>query len=107
MTRFLFLGGPLDQTWQNIPPGTQAWEVHALGQMVNSPGWAIYARQAYERVLYQRRRILVPGWRVVLTVYTSYPYHVEIPTGTVLPGGVQGQRVNAWSIELREELGHG
>jgi hypothetical protein len=46
-------------------------------------------------VTYRRRRLVVPGWKFVLDVYTTWPDIGPAPDGIVLPGhvtGVPGER---------------
>lgn len=46
-------------------------------------------------ITYHRRRMVIPGWRIALTVYTTWAIDGPMPDGIVLPGfvtGVPGER---------------
>lgn len=92
----LCVGGPLHGRY--LPEGGEALMVDPGG----SP-WRTYPlplggetlMSAPRAITYRRRRLVVPGWRFVLDVYTTWPVHGPLPDGIVLPGfvtGVPGER---------------
>lgn len=68
----LFSGGPM-AGWLDV--------TNALS------GVLIYEDQDGRRMMYVRRRWLIPGWAVPIPIWTVGE---KIPFGTVLPGLIQG-----------------
>ena len=93
MRRYLFIGGPWDGQWH----GTDGQTAYRVPVRPDLTAATFLDSDPYEPaaplrdVLYYRQRALVPGWRfpLTLTFYTTEPLR-SIPSGTVLPGSIQG-----------------
>lgn len=94
--RFLFLGGPWDKEWHTIGSGHYAYNVPIIRRFVVKAYSKDDAHDVFPEIprysTYHPIKIYFKGWKIHLTVYTSYPYPFQIPNGTVLPGLVQGSR---------------
>lgn len=104
MRRYLFIGGPWDGQWHAIPDerDTTVYRVPVMPDL--SRATLLDVKEAPRRdALYYRQRAMVPGWRFPLTFYTTEPLR-SIPTGTALPGAVQGMHPDAWHMISREPV---
>jgi len=80
-TKYLFLGGPLDQQWREVP------RADALVVAVECAAGPTTARMVH----YHRHRILAPGWLAPITVFTTDPLRVP-KVGASMPGWIEGGR---------------
>lgn len=78
----LAVGGPLHGRYLPDGPGS----LLVSGETSES----VKGRTRRPCITYRRRRLSVPGWRLVLDVYTTWPDDGAIPDGIVLPGHVTG-----------------
>jgi hypothetical protein len=82
MSVHLFLGGPLDQQWREVPRGNRALVV-----AVECQAGADTSRM----VNYRREYVSLPGWVVPLHMFVAVGRR-QTEIGDVLPGMVVGER---------------
>lgn len=79
-SKYLFLGGPLDQQWREVPP--QVGKIVTALEAGDGPTTS-------RMVNYHHNWMLVPGWFVPIAVFTTNPLNTPQP-GTPMPGWVEG-----------------
>jgi len=79
-TKHLFLGGPLDQQWLDVP------RLEAMVVAVECATGPTTARMVH----YRREYVSLPGWVVPLRMFVAVGRH-QIEQGDVLPGCVAGE----------------
>lgn len=90
--RHLFLGGPLDQQWREVPQGAATVVAQESAGTLGDTGRIVH---------YYRTQTHVPGaWTVLLTMFRSDPV-LPPDHGTAMPGWIEGQRpectpIGAW-----------
>lgn len=103
MSRYLFIGGPWDGEWHTIGGGHSHYNVPCIRDFTIIPyskydDWEVFPTLP-NIVTYSRLYVHAPGWRVWLTMYSCLPYGIRIPTGTILPGSVQGEYLDLHETE--------
>jgi hypothetical protein len=79
-SKYLFLGGPLDQQWRAVP------RMDALVVAVECATGPTTARMVH----YHRQWMIAPGWLVPIAVFSADPTAMPM-VGTPLPGWIQGE----------------
>lgn len=102
MRRVLFVDGPEAGRWKDVPDDLRSWVVVTLTPpMVYGNHLCRTPVGDPREVVYHPVKVKLSGWRIGLVFYQAYR-ESYLPRGTVLPGQVIGERLEAWSIDGME-----